>query len=1015
MKSEVTAELADRLQRAQSPAEVRAVLGDLSARIGPELPEEDWEPLLDRAVQALHDATSTDPQAAGQAILSDLVPLCFRRDLSEHFRWAQYRRFCVEWVNELPDQTRSEVRATLCATAAAALDTPQVEGALGLVSVLGYAEPAVLTALELIVASGDPWLGDRALAVLARLHPAPDRVAAARAELHRRMRLRWNTALVNVAATVGDTETLDHVFDEWLTGTGVSAPFDAEPWLFEVTLGLVPTISGRHPAGGLPTQAWSRLLAVPDRARESVGEIIRRTGSLATKTATPAVIPTLAHWAAQAEGLHRNGLYCQLAECALPAQLTGWDDVPDEDLAVPRRDALAADTQRGHWVTIEFRQKMEAWRVLLSCARAAVVPPFDDALAGETNGFVCGELLELAACVPPATLPARVRSLLAGPPELAEWEKSESLAAHIGAIQAAHGSGSREAFEALFSFQPPGQGVLLSLVRALADTASGMFAAGDPEPIERLLRTAQGTGKDYTREAAGGAIGILLGQGRLSKEAAGQAVRLAVDPAIDPFSRRDLLYALAARRELECPEDVLGEIRRVAAGARPLSPDELKAGLRRAAVVAASSRVSLDTDPRFPAECLGLTPGRGGFEYPGEVREAGAVVYALGLQFERAPAVFAPAVARIIRAAQPAAVAQLMPAVRRVGSGLPEDVRTALAERVRGMDEGRSFEPSVLRALADASPATIVEALGQATDRWLPQARADLAEVLERMGSGVERLTARRFEALVRLAGDGLYAVRRNAYRALAAVDPEGFAGLLASWAAVPGATGEGLRRRAAEGAGWLPAVPIGSPIGALVWDTELSVREAYARSAAERDERRAAVEYESHVLAARDQAGVLRGWRYGAALGRVGDDRTVERLDPDDHIDLAPAVRFWLDRVRKAVKKRWDEATRKWPEPWVTRRGFIEPLEGVVRAAGGRETQVHGFLWRTTPEQPNSYYGWGGWADEAVPDLTSEHELRVPGRAPVPILVTSSGFPGGRMVFRGNGPYPGDATDADP
>jgi hypothetical protein len=343
---------------------------------------------------------------------------------------------------------------------------------------------------------------------------------------------------------------------------------------------------------------------------------------------------------------------------------------------------------------------------------------------------------------------------------------------------------------------------------------------------------------------------------------------------------------------------VLDAIRAVALGRRPLSPEEARAGLRRAATAAVSSRVAADSDPEFATQCLSIRQGSAGYEYAGDLGAVGEVVYAIAIQLERAPDRFVGVVAQFIRTAAPAAVAQLLPAIRRVGPGLPDDVLIALRDRLRVTDAGRSFEPAVLQVLAEVSPSTLVEALGESVDGWMPQARAALAEVLERVGPITDQLSIRRLKLLTRLAGDGLYAVRRNAYRTLAAVDPDRFAALLASWSAVPGPEGEGLRRRSAEGAGWLPDLPTDGPVVNLVWDIESSVREAYSRAMTEREERRIAAEYEAHVLSVRAPSQVVEKWRYGAALGSFGDDRTVERLDAGDRVELPPAVRFWLERV---------------------------------------------------------------------------------------------------------------------
>jgi hypothetical protein len=1003
-------DLDDRLQAALSPAEIRAVLATVLDRIGQEPDSKTWKALLDRVVQAIHDVTAADPEAAAQAILSDLVPLCLGDALRDPHDRSKYRRFCVEWVGELPDQTRTAVRADLCAAAVTALTTTQVENALGLISVLGYADPNVVSALGAMVRSGPAALGDRVLSVLVRLCPDPAHTAGYRAELHGRMPIRWNSALANVATEVGDRETLDLVFDHWLGAARSDAPLDSEPWLLDHTIGLAATISAKFSSDGLPTRTWHRVLGITTGPHESVTDAIHRSGTLAARFYTPAVIPELVRWAGAAEGLWRYSLYSQLTECARPEHLPGWDQVSASERRPVESDALAKDTQKGNWVTVELRQKMEAWRVLLSCGRPEFVPSFDDTLAAEENGYVTGELLELAACVPPGRLPGRVEVLLRSPAEMGSWTENEILAAQVAAIQAAHGAGSIEAFEALFSFQPVGGRVLVSLIRALAETAAGLARTGVAEPTERLFTAAEGRGEDHTREAAGGAVGHLLAHGMLTAADTARAARMSVNPAVDPFSRRELLFTLARRSEVDVPTGVLDSIRLVALGRHPLTAEELRADLRRAAIAVVSSRVAADSDPEFATQCLSVRQGTAGYEYAGDPGAVGQVVYAIALQFERAPDRFVGIVASFVRTAPPAAVAQLLPAIRRIGSELSDAVRAALSDRVRLMASGRTFEPAVLQGLADISPPTLVETMDASVDGWMPQARAAVAEVLERVGPSAEPFATRRFELLVRLAGDGLYAVRRNAYRALAAVDPDRFAALLASWAAVSGPEGEGLRRRSAEGAGWLPELPSGGRIESLAWDVEPSVREAYARAATEGEERRIAVKYEAHVLSVRDPSQVVAAWRYGAALGRFGDDRTVESLDAGDRPDLPPAVRYWFERVRKAVKKRWDEATRKWPEPWVTRRGFLEPFAGVVRGADGREAAVQGLMWRTTPELPNSYYGWGGWGEGPVRAF-GDHELLIAGRGAVPILVTSSNFASGPFYFAGNGPYPGDAT----
>lgn len=103
----------------------------------------------------------------------------------------------------------------------------------------------------------------------------------------------------------------------------------------------------------------------------------------------------------------------------------------------------------------------------------------------------------------------------------------------------------------------------------------------------------------------------------------------------------------------------------------------------------------------------------------------------------------------------------------------------------------------------------------------MPQARAARAETLAGMGGLEEPLSARRFELLVQLAGDGLYAVRRAAYRALSECEQARFAAHLTSWAVARSVSDGSLQRRASGGCGWLPETAVEGPLAALAWDPE--------------------------------------------------------------------------------------------------------------------------------------------------------------------------------------------------
>ncbi len=228
------------------------------------------------------------------------------------------------------------------------------------------------------------------------------------------------------------------------------------------------------------------------------------------------------------------------------------------------------------------------------------------------------------------------------------------------------------------------------------------------------------------------------------------------------------------------------------------------------------------------------------------------------------------------------------------------------------------------------------------------------------------------------------------------------------SWALI----GEGrdateLRKRAAEAAAWVPLKLRSAPVNALATDAEPSVRQAYARCDAERREREWAALYVDRIVAAEDERDLPSVWRYGRALGQIGDDGALERLERRRKTpELAPALRHWLTRTVNELRRHWDEVTRRWPEPWFARCGRLEEVAGVVAQADKAETAFHGWLWQVVKSEPTSVSSWGGWSTESRLS-TGSATLRIKGRTPAEILVSQVNMPSRTTYFSGNGTYP--------
>ena len=405
----------DRLSRPGSVDEVRTALAELDRLATTEPILDGMEELRQRAIHCLREITSTDPLAAAAAIRSDLLPRCLVITTYDGpKRYSPYPEWCGAWIDDLPEEYRIDVREEAVQAALVCLSDDRARSALVLLAAIGYAHPTVLTRLDELLASDDNRLGDHALAVRASLGLPPERIRALRAELHRRIAQRWTVSLVSALDKLGDSSTLALLFSTWLAPDPANRPRPAEPHLLGVTMGIVPTIATRYPAGNLATRAWEHLLTLQS-ARLPVAEYdLEQRYSLGPDFDSRAVVPALLRLAAGATGLKRYSLYRQLKECVRPTQLLGWDDVPVDDLAVVRADAGRPTGMEGRGATIGFHQQSEAWNVILSVGRPELIPSISDTVAAERNGYACGELLELSACLEPMGFPPTAASLLKG-------------------------------------------------------------------------------------------------------------------------------------------------------------------------------------------------------------------------------------------------------------------------------------------------------------------------------------------------------------------------------------------------------------------------------------------------------------------------------------------------------------------------------------------------------------------------------------------------------------------------
>lgn len=996
-------EVRQRLLRPASVEDVRGTLPVLDVMLtSPELAKQATE-LIRQAFVCLRQLTTSEPIQSIEILINELLSRCLVPDRGDENKYGlRLSHIFGEWLNDLPEDHRRRARSVALPWALESLLGNGVRNAIRLISSIGYWDNDVVAALDRLARDRDDETGDHAQSARVTLKSELERPVRELFldRLHGRIPAGPNLHQISCARIIGNLETAELAWSNWLAP--ITPEGSERNLLASFAMSLLAEIAARERNVEFTVRVWNWLVELSRRSTRALDDVFSPNSSLINRLDIPEVVPELVRLAIRAEGYHRYLYYLRVLECKRPAHMAGWDAITPAELELVRVDAVEPTRMVGRFTTTELRQKEAAWDVLLCRGQSAVLPPFGDALADE-NGYVVHRILQLGACLSLDPLPQALRTLLAGA-EGQNWDDNERLIAQIGAIEATRGAGTREAFDALLGYRQLGEGVLLSLVEALAETALLLKEVGDRSAIELLLQIAETSPREDSRGAASAAVAALLEEAALNSTEIERASALLQLPETDPYARNELLLALATLSPADVPTTALEY------ATRALNAPVVEGGHdpRHAALTVVARQPGFRSDPDFQDRYLGLT-NDGESLVTSEDTFKGVVPHVVGRYFVAEPERFGPAVASLLRDGNTSALAHVLPSVREVGRESPEVVLNALVARLRRADSGTVAEPSVLHTLAIVAPDRLFSNACTNLAAWLPELRADLADTLGGVGELPDRQAEARFELLSRLVGDGIYAVRRSAYRAAAQCDINQLRLLAVTWR-WPEQLGP--RWYAAECAGWLPS-ELDPHFAELAWDQEPVVREAYKRSMGERAERLAAAEFEKKVLEVSDSVGVIRAWRHGIGLSEVGDDSTIRRLS-DRLLDGLPAsVRFWLKRVRNAVERRWSAVTQKWPEPWHARPGHLEKFTGILQR-NGKKVMVSGTLWLMPAEAPGGRLSWGGWATSDSRWMGDDGELLIEGRRAATLLINNSFFPVTEFVFWGNGLYPYPVNDVD-
>jgi hypothetical protein len=800
-----------------------------------------------------------------------------------------------------------------------------------LIGILGYRDERLCKRLLDLARSGDDAICDVALHVLAVLGVPPSQHPDLVELWCQRARAAWNHDLIGAAKQLGSPEVLGPVFDCWLIPENLHNADAGRSFLPQLAMNVAAAVADRFSEDAeLQFSVWDRLQRLEPTAGGLFFQRVLGSTQVARLCDTPAVVR---HYlsALAGDARTRDLAYLRLEECDRPRQLLGWADDPDGEVTqAVLRDALAPTGMVGSFVTQDLRRKLHALHTLLCLSRAEALAVVEAAVAGEQNGHVVASVLDIAACFRLASVPRRVCDLIAG--EFGGMaDDSERISSHVSAIAVARACEPRSAFEALLHF---------NLIRE---------GWGVDQPARRTHRNSGSThpGRGCRRSrpslAGGRAWGAGTSAGR-SCGCAGQA---------RPTQPLATVANWAPRGNAGRPD--AGSLRPAAPcwkawGIYPGSNSRLSScnysgaqWKRRLPPPVTTGRRAVPIfdpwpSPHWPGlACWRRTPMplqsisdsgwkgiRGGMTALPSFPGASLVV---GILYTREPAAYAAAAADLLRVGDWTAVVQLASFLRTGPRPAPEPIVNAILDRMCGAAP-ETGEPDLVLLLGELAPVRIASRSWPGMFSWPPQVRAALAQALTMSEPSDE--VDRRVNILLVLMGDGQYGVRREAFRALARISPEGIRSFCTAWAIMTEANlqpseepyGIDMRRTAAEAAAWLDSPPTEGPIADLAWDPEPEVRATFERCRRERRERDWAEHYLRHVLDVQDDASLIKAWKYGRALERLGDDYVLERLEQRRRQDLPPSVRHWLGRLIQKVRSRWDEVTRGWPEPWVARRG---------------------------------------------------------------------------------------------
>jgi hypothetical protein len=971
------------------------------------------------AFRAMRSTTEGEPERVAHLILDLLLPECLNERGGEgNSRTSRttFRELLRDWLGGLPEKIGSELRAEILSKLCRDLEvSADPSPACWTIAAIGFRGNQVSASLWRVLDRLQDEMGDAALVVLSSLGISGSERVRLVSIVVDRARDRCTTRLIQAMNQLADPAFLD-VLSRWRAAS--ESPFE-NPMLDFLLLGIPARVAEAADfSPEIQDRAWNLIMELYRSDPERFAPKLYLGGNVAPLCDSPKVIPDLIKELftgpdnAATNQIRRIQLFSRLGDCYRPRQLTGWESAGSEAYLSFVTDAIR-DTKAGApFQTTEMMLKEEAWHALLSIRDDSMptAARFESAVAGETSFFVRHTISDILSCFRIDPPPESVVRWVTERTDIKK-ERTDEIVFRLAACRLLTSSASRGAFDALthigFTFEG---GVLHQSADALISVARVLARGGDLSIGPELQQIVVNGDERAQRTVAAETLACLAEAELLSQTHYSSLETAALDNGRDDYERSRIVEAIGflpsvmtTRLEQAMAEWACGE------------------GQTAARSLEALARLGLLIHQRERLEDrLGLVEKEdGSWRMESATDVVPNVGPVLGLLYRLHPEAFLDAVCFLLKESDWMTASRLIPLIEPEDDGgcVDPTIIEAMVARIERRQTSYEAELDLFDVLGRWSSRVIAShPWDESWGNWLPDSRCALADALGEIAMTEGLSLDHAVHMLTSLAGDGLYAVRRSAYRALGRLAPRALIGFCEMAAPSPDRSEEEqpaveLRRRGAEATAWLTQEAFDLLHEKYLTDRELSVREPARSARAERRQRLNAESLLEKVLGASGGATdeILDAWRYGRALTEVGDDTTIRALRQyRSSTVLPPNVHHWYGEIEKEVHGTWQKKMQKWPDPWLSWEGAMEEGRGVLRFDKA-EVAVKYAIWRRRQDTAREAYSWGGaaWTEDRRPSLLMAETgiLILAGDRRGNIHMSQS--TGNFVSFMGRGPFP--------